>query len=594
MDDAVSPTRMQNELSRRVWDARYRLRSVEGLAERSLEESWDRVAAALAAAEPVRCAEWRSAFRAALADFKFLPGGRILAGAGAAAETTLANCFVGGVIDDSLDAVFERLRETAVTMQWGGGVGIDFSMLQPRGARAAGPVAYMRLFDVTCEALAGIGARRGAMMATLRCDHPDIEEFIDAKRDPARLRNFNLSVLVTDEFMAALAADREWPLRLPSGRQSSTALASRYPRRSTVNRPAARLVSARALWEKLVAAAYDSAEPGVLFIDRINRVNNLYYCENLVTTNPCGEVPLPPYGTCVLGSLNLPAFVRDEFSSKARFDHAAFESVAATAVRLLDDAVEAAVYPLREQAEEARATRRIGLGVTGLADALIMLGLRYDEPAGRAMAREIVERLRDAAYSASAELAIEKGCFPRFDRDAYLDGEYVRTLPERIRGRIASSGLRNSHLLAIAPAGTISVLANNVSSGIEPVFALETERRVRDPAGGTETHRCADYAYARWRETHTGPPPATFVLAGELPPAAHLEMVAALQPLIDGAIAKTINVAADLPRGELTGVFERAYALGLKGCTVFRPNSLTGSVLMPAAIRCCSPDHRSP
>lgn len=587
MDEAVAHVPWQNELSRRVWDTRYRQRSIEGLAERSLGETWERVATALAATEPTRQQEWRAAFRALLDDFAFLPGGRILAGAGAATETTLANCFVAGTLDDSLDVVFARLRESALTMQWGGGVGIDFSTLKPRGAGAAGPLAYMRIWDVTCESLSGIGARRGAMMATLRCDHPDIEEFIEAKRDPAQLRNFNLSVLVTDEFMAALAAGRDWPLCFPSELPSSPALVKRWPGFGTTSCTATRLLPARELWKKLVAAAYDVAEPGVLFIDRINRANNLYYREELVATNPCGEIPLPPHGACVLGSINLPLLVRDAFGPRAQLDFAALEDLAAMAVRLLDDAVEAAVYPLTEQAEQARATRRIGLGVTGLADALILLGLRYDEPAGRALASAVLERVRDAAYGASVDLAAEKGSFPLFERDAYLGGEFVGRLPASLRERIARDGIRNSHLLAIAPAGTISLLANNVSSGVEPVFALESERRVVDAHGAVETHRVADYAYVRWRETHAEPPPATFVVAEELAPAAHLEMVAALQPLVDGAIAKTINVAATLPQGELESVFERAYTVGLKGCTVFRPNPVTGSVLTSVTRRCC-------
>ncbi|RPI58206.1 MAG: ribonucleoside-diphosphate reductase, adenosylcobalamin-dependent, partial [Lysobacterales bacterium] len=305
-------------------------------------------------------------------------------------------------------------------------------------------------------------------------------------------------------------------------------------------------------------------------------------------TNPCGEVPLPPYGACVLGSLNLTAFVREPFGVGAKLDFAALEAIVPTAVRMLDDAVELSAYPLERQAEQARATRRIGLGVTGLADALIMLGLRYDSDEGRDLARAVLQRVRDAAYRASTDLAEQKGPFPRFDRDAYLAGEHARSLPDAIRERIARRGLRNSHLLAIAPAGTISLLANNVSSGIEPVFAIEGERRLVNDQGVVETYTIRDYAYALWSNRHPGPLPSAFVTAGDLTPNDHLEMLAALQPLVDSSISKTVNVPGDTPRGAMAAIFERAYALGAKGCTVFRPNSVTGSVLARTE-RCCRP-----
>ncbi len=488
----------QIELSRLVWERRYRYACpTDAVPERSIGETWDRVAGALARVESTGRAQWRQGFRRVLADFRFLPGGRVLAGADAAAAVTLANCFVSGAIDGD-SHVFERLAESARTLQWGGGVGCDFSGLPPRGPHAAGPLAFMRLWDAMCATVAATGARRGALMGTLRCDHPDIEEFIEAKRSGAELHHFNLSVAVTDEFMSCLETGRKWPLCFP---RSSSGISS--------------LVSARGLWEKLVAAAYDAAEPGVLFIDRINRANNLYYCERIATTNPCGEVPLPPDGVCVLGSLNLAVFVRDAFSSGAVFDLEELEHTAATAVRMLDNAVDASLYPLSRQAEQARSTRRIGLGVTGLGDALIMLGLRYDSAEGRDLARRVMERLRDAAYLASTELAVEKGSFPLFDRDAYLDGGYVRSLPPAIRDRIARNGIRNSHLLAIAPAGSISLLANNVSSGIEPVFALEGERTVVGDGGKGARHRVQDYAFSLWRREHDGAPPAVLRDLGE-------------------------------------------------------------------------------
>jgi ribonucleoside-diphosphate reductase alpha chain len=581
-------SRKQSELSHRVWESRYRYApTTDAVPERSLGETWDRVATALAGIEPARRVAWRRAFRGALDGFKFLPAGRILAGAGAATTATLANCFVMGRLDDSIDGTFERLKESAVTMRWGGGIGCDFSPLSARGAHAAGPLAHMRIWDAACEALSATGARRGAMMATLRCDHPDIEAFIAAKRDGTALHNFNLSVLVTDEFMAALEGGKQWPLRL--GSDASQPLEEHEPGLGESSNAIARLVSARGLWQKIVDAAYDCAEPGVLFIDRINRVNNLYYCEHIAATNPCGEVPLPPHGACVLGSVNLTAFVHEAFSRRASFDLAGLERIVPTAVRLLDDAVDVSTYPLPQQDEQAKATRRIGLGITGLGDALIMLGMRYDSEEGRGMAQRILTRVRDSAYRASTQLAAEKGVFGRFERDAYLAGEYVRSLPSEIRDRIARCGMRNSHLLAVAPAGTISLLANNVSSGVEPVFALEGQRRIVDERGVAGTHPVRDYAFALWREQNAGPVPPAFVTAAELTPDAHVEMVAALQPLVDGSIAKTINVPESLPRAELMHLFERAYALGVKGCTVFRPNAVTGAVLTPATERCCLP-----
>jgi ribonucleoside-diphosphate reductase alpha chain len=387
--------------------------------------------------------------------------------------------------------------------------------------------------------------------------------------------------------MAALAAGRKWPLSFPCA-ASAVPSGVHPPTSGTGSGAIVRLVSARELWEKIADAAHAAAEPGVLFIDRINRRNNLYYAEQIAVTNPCGEIPLPAHGACVLGSLNLTAFVREAFSRGASLDFAAIEAVVPTAVRMLDDAVELSAFPVDRQAEQARATRRIGLGLTGLADSLIMLGLRYDSDAGRDLARTVLQRIRDAAYRASTELAGEKGAFPLFARDAYLAGEQARSLPDAVRDRIARRGLRNSHLLAIAPAGTISLLANNVSSGIEPVFALEGERRFVNDEGMAETHAVRDYAYALWSAEHTGALPPAFVTAGELAPDDHLAMLAALQPFVDGSISKTLNVPADTPPGAIAGVFERAYALGAKGCTVFRPNTVTGSVLTSTG-SCCRP-----
>ncbi len=561
------------EISRLIWETRYR-----AAGEADIRASWQRVAQAIAQAEGDAAGVWIERFRALLDGFRFLPAGRILAGAGSGRHVTLFNCFVMGEIADDLEHIFEALKEGALTMQQGGGVGYDFSTLRPAGMVAAatgtiasGPVSFMHIWDAMCATMLSTGARRGAMMATLRCDHPDIETFVDAKRDPAVLRHFNVSVLVTDALMAAVADDGDWTLAFPG-------LAG------------TRTLKARALWQRILRAAYDTAEPGVLFVDTINRDNTLGSLETLSATNPCGEIPLPPYGACDLGSLNLTAFVTAPFSPAAQLDLDALAAATRLAVRFLDDVIDVSGYPLPTQAREARFKRRIGLGVTGLADALVLLGLRYDSDAARQRAAQTMQTVRDAAYRASIELAREKGAFPAFSRDAYLASGFASRLPPELREAIAAHGLRNSHVLAIAPAGTISLLANNCSSGIEPIFAGEAERRVLQPDGSYRTHSVIDFALQRWRALgNTGVPPA-FVEARQLDPLAHLAMQAALQPYVDNAISKTINVAAEMPFERFADLYRQAHALGLKGCTVFRPNAVTGAILSePAAerVQCC-------
>jgi ribonucleoside-diphosphate reductase alpha chain len=412
------------------------------------------------------------------------------------------------------------------------------------------------------------------MMATLRCDHPDIEAFIAAKREPGRLRNFNLSVLVTDAFMQAVAEDAEWPLVF-GGRTF-------------------KVLRARALWDAITRATYDYAEPGVLFIDRINRENNLYYCEHIGATNPCGEVPLPPHGACDLGSLNLTRFVVAPFTPSARIDHENLARTARVAVRLLDDAIDVSRFPLPAQAEQVHRSRRVGLGITGLADALVMLGLRYGSDESIRVAADTMRLITHAAYRASIEIAKEKASFPCFDRDKYLAGKFVRALPEDIRDGIAAHGIRNSHLTAIAPTGTISLLAGNVSSGLEPIFAVTSRRQVLDAAGVHREFVLNDRAIELWREATgaaDGLPPA-FVTMAELDVNAHLDMQAALQPYVDNAISKTVNVPADYPFEDFKRLYDAAYDRGLKGCTAFRPNPVTGSVLVAAgpdsAAPCCT------
>ena len=607
----MSDDGLTTPIARHIWETKYRWEGDGETGDRRPADTWRRVARALAAVEPREQAQWEERFFDSLAQLRFLPGGRILAGAGTHKRVTLFNCFVMGSIEDSMDGIFEALKEGALTMQQGGGVGYDFSTLRPAGSRArsggtiaSGPVSFMRIWDSMCETLISTGNRRGAMMGVLRCDHPDIETFIDAKRDGRELRQFNLSVLVTDDFMQAVREDHDWPLLFPAAQLGESPSDGELVMRTWSGRREAepcrvlRTVPARALWERLMRASYDVAEPGVLFIDRINHLNNLWYRERISATNPCGEIPLPPYGACDLGSINLPRFVQRPFTAQASLDHAAIEAEVRLAVRLLDNVIDASHFPLAQQQEQVRGSRRIGLGITGLADTLIMLDIRYDEPAARDSAAAIMRRICHTAYETSCELAQEKGAFPHFEPQAYLQGAFVQGLPAALREQIEKHGLRNSHLTAIAPTGTISLLADNVSSGLEPVFDFHVQRRIRQADGGYRSFAVEDYAHALWRALGNREgdalPPA-FVTARELSPQDHLQMQAAIQPHVDNAIAKTINIPEDFPFDAYQSVFEQAYELGLKGCTTFRPNPVTGAILTSqateaAAVHCCDID----
>ena len=562
--DRVAP------ISRQIWAAKYQLKTADGTpVDRTIEDTWRRVARSLAATE-ADPAHWEPRFYAALEDFKFLPAGRILSGADSARRVTLFNCFVMGDIADDLGGIFDNLREAALTMQQGGGIGYDFSSLRPRGAPvrgvgadASGPLSFMDVWDAMCRTIMSAGSRRGAMMATLRCDHPDIEAFIAAKREPGRLRNFNLSVLVTDAFMAAVDADADadWPLVF-DGRTYTT-------------------LRARDLWDGITRATYDYAEPGVLFIDRINARNNLAYCETIHSTNPCAEQPLPPYGACLLGSINLAALVVKPFTPEAYFDHDALADLVTVAIRMMDDTIDVSGFPLEAQRQEALAKRRIGLGMTGLADALMMMGLRYGTTEAADMAEIWALLLNRAAYLASTDIAAEKGVFPLFDRDRYLAGETVRNLPSDVRAAIAEHGIRNALLTSVAPTGTISLVADNVSSGIEPVFAHGYIRRVKEPDGSTREEEVSDHAVRLFRTMFGAgaPLPDHFVTAQDLTPAEHVRMQAAVQRHVDSAISKTVNVPEDIAFTAFQEVYRDAYRSGCKGCTTYRPNAITGSVL---------------
>ncbi|MCW7537228.1 adenosylcobalamin-dependent ribonucleoside-diphosphate reductase [Aquabacterium sp. A7-Y] len=561
--------------------------------ERSADAVRERVARALAAVEaPEQRAGWQQRFLDAQ-QRGFIPAGRINSAAGTELSATLINCFVQPVGDsitqteDGHPGIYAALAEAAETMRRGGGVGYDFSRIRPRGAwvgstqsSASGPVSYMRVFDRSCETVESAGARRGAQMAVLRCDHPDIEEFIHAK-DAGELRNFNISVGVTDAFMEAVEADAEVELRhrAEPGAAQKAAGAERQADGSWVYRR----LPARALWEQIMRSTWDHAEPGVLFLDRINADNNLGYCETIASTNPCGEQPLPAYGCCCLGSIDLTRCVRHPFAADASFDSAAFVEVAQVAVRMLDNVLEATHWPLPQQQAEARNKRRIGLGLTGLGDALVMLGLRYDSEPARAMARRIVETLRDAAYEASVELARERGAFPLFDAALFFrPGNFASRLPAALKERIRSHGLRNSHLLSIAPTGTISLaFADNASNGIEPAFSWTYTRRKRRPDGSFSEYAVEDHAWRLWRHLHGEEAPLTpaFVTALEMSAQAHQEMVAAVAPYVDTSISKTVNVPEDYPYADFQDLYLRAWKSGLKGLATYRPNTVLGAVL---------------
>ena len=554
-------------IAKAIWDMKYRFKEADGTPiDRSVEDSWRRIARALAEVEK-EPAVWEERFYGALAGFKFLPAGRITAGAGTGRNVTLFNCFVMGTVPDSMGGIFDGLKEAALTMQQGGGIGYDFSTIRPRGAEvkgvaadASGPLSFMDVWDAMCRTIMSAGSRRGAMMATMRCDHPDVEAFIEAKKDPARLRMFNLSVLVTDPFMDAVKADGPWELVF-DGRVYRT-------------------VQARDLWNKIMRNTYDFAEPGVIFIDRINKANNLEYVETIAATNPCGEQPLPPYGACLLGSINMATLVTAPFTAQAEMDPKALADLVRLAVRMMDNVVDASRFPLPQQEAEARAKRRIGLGVTGLADALLMLGLRYGSPEAAAQTEKWMHAIARASYLASVDLAKEKGAFPLFDAKGYLASGNMMQMDADVRAAIETHGIRNALLTSIAPTGTISLYAGNVSSGIEPVFAYAYTRKVLQKDGSRTEEEVVDYAVRLWRELKGDAPlPDYFVNAQTLPPLDHVRMQAAAQKWVDSSISKTINCPEDISFDAFKEVYMAAWDQGCKGCTTYRPNDVTGSVL---------------
>lgn len=549
------------DISREVWDMKYRYKTADGKPiDQTVEDTYRRVAKALSSVEKDPD-YWYPRFYWALDNYRFTPAGRILAGAGTGRNVTLFNCFVMGTIPDSMDGIFSMLKEAAITMQQGGGIGYDFSTIRPKGtlvkgvdADASGPLTFMDVWDAMCRTVMSAGSRRGAMMATMRCDHPDIEDFITAKRDPNRLRMFNVSVLVTDKFMEAVKNNDNWDLVF-DGRVYKT-------------------LKAKTLWDRIMLATYSYAEPGVIFIDRINEENNLNYMETISATNPCGEQPLPPYGACLLGSINLSAFYyRGEF---------AFEEMKRTvsiATRMLDNVVDVSKFPLKKQKDEALAKRRIGLGITGLGDVLALLGMKYGSDEAVAFTEKVLSTISDTAIRTSVALAIEKGAYPAYD-EALLDSGYMKRQPEEVRELIQTHGIRNALLTSIAPTGTISLYAGNVSGGIEPIFALQYDRKILQKDGSHTKQTVKNWSVRKWEEENPGVPlPDSFVTAQTLSPIDHIKMQEVAQKYIDSSISKTVNVPETISFDDFANVYLEAYNRGCKGCTTYRPNDVTGSVL---------------
>jgi ribonucleoside-diphosphate reductase alpha chain len=551
-------------IAEQIWDMKYRYKKYDGTPiDLTVQDTWRRIANTLASIEEDQegCEE---TFYKALESFKFIPAGRINAGAGTGGRNvTLFNCFVMGTLPDSLTGIFDGLKEAVVTMQQGGGIGYDFSTLRPQGAEvkgvaadSSGPLSFMDVWDTSCKTIMSAGVRRGAMMATMRCDHPDIEKFVEAKRDPLRLRMFNMSVLVTDRFMKAVQTDSDFDL-IFEGKVFKT-------------------INAKSLWDKVMLSTYNYAEPGVIFIDKINQMNNLNYCETIAATNPCGEQPLPPYGACLLGSINLVALLKDDYA----IDEVELKNTVAVAIRMLDNVIDVSKFPLDKQMVEAYEKRRIGLGVTGLADALALGGITYGSEEAVAWTNRIMKLISVTAYQTSIDLAKEKGSFPAFEVEGYLNSGNMKKMPKAIREQVREFGIRNALLTSIAPTGTISLYAGNVSSGIEPIFALEYDRKILQKDGSRTIDTVTDYGVLKWRRDNPELGlPESFVTAQTLDPHSHLVMQAAAQRWVDSSISKTINVPEDINFDSFKEVYFEAWKLGCKGCTTYRPNDVTGSVL---------------
>lgn len=582
----TEPAKFNQPISEQIWRDKYKFKNdnPDFPNDEKVEDTWSRVAKATAKNQ-----DQYNEFYAAMEDFKFLPAGRIIAGAGTGRDVTLFNCYVMGTIPDSMVGIFDMLKEAALTLQQGGGIGYDFTPLRPKNslvkgvdADASGPTSFMDVWDAMCRTIMSAGARRGAMMATMRCDHPDIVDFITAKKDPLRLRMFNVSVLVTDAFMEAVKNDHNWDL-----------IHSVKAKSSHVQREDGKYyystIKARDLWDMIIQSTYDQAEPGVIFIDRINKENNLWYLEEIAATNPCGEQPLPPYGACLLGSINLTKFVINPFTDTASINYDLLTKTVESAVKLLDAVIDVSNFPIPQQKAEALYKRRMGLGVTGLADMLAMLKIKYGSEHAVDTTKTIMDEISKSAYYASIQLAKDLGPCPATlevsDREKFIKSGFMSRIPKRFKRNILEYGIRNSLLTSIAPTGTISLYAGNVSSGIEPIFAPSYTRKVLEKDGSKREEQVMDYAvkaYHEWRKENDIEDetlPDYFVTAQTLKPIDHLVMQAAAQEYVDSAISKTINCPKDISSEDFKEVYEKAYELECKGCTTYRPNDITGSVI---------------
>jgi ribonucleoside-diphosphate reductase alpha chain len=552
--------------------------------DKSIEDTLHRVARAIAVNEQ-NARHWESKFEEILLGKYFLPGGRIIANAGTQrTEVTMFNCYVMNTIEDSIEGIFDTVKDSAVTQKQGGGVGFDFSTLRPKDShikgcesKSSGPISFMQVLDSTCRTIMSAGQRRGAQMGVMRCDHPDIESFITAKRGNSALQMFNLSVAITEKFIQAVKHNEDWEL--------------------SFNGQVHKTIRATELWDLIMQSTYDFAEPGFILMDKINEMNNLYYCETIAATNPCGEQPLPPYGACLLGSLNLTKFVKNPFEKNAEIDYDKIREVTRTAVRLLDNVIDLSGYPLPQQRDEARRKRRMGIGITGLADMFIFMGVRYGSAKSLEIASEVMQAITNSAYEASIGIAKEKGSFPLLEEAKYCRGKFVEQLPEEIRAGIKNFGLRNSHLISIAPTGTISLLAGNVSSGLEPIFAFKYNRRIRNGEEDDFTEvEVTDYAYRKYieyvgRAVKDEDLPDYFVTTDDVTPEEHINIQAALQKYVDSSISKTINVPPDYPFDKFKDIYMYAHSKGLKGCTTFRPSEhITGILTKTEDKKSAEPD----
>lgn len=584
-------------ISQEIWEKKYRYQYETPF------ETWARIAEALSSVEetPELQKKWKAKFYSSLEKFKFLPAGRIISGAGTGRRVTLSNCFTMGTIPDSLDGIFDNLKEAALTMQQGGGIGYDFSTIRPKGAKvlkvdsdASGPLSFMDVWDSMCRTIISAGSRRGAMMATMRCDHPDVFDFINAKSDPGRLRMFNMSVLITDDFMKAVEENDSWDLVF--AKEPSSSLKNNSPVPSNANKHSQRAngkyiyrtVRARDLWDEIMRSTYAQAEPGVIFIDRINEDHNLNYLETIATTNPCGEKPMGPYASCLLGSINLTQFIKNPFYVSVSFDETVLKRTVKNAIRMMDNVIETGMFPLGKQLIKAKKDRQLGLGVTGLADALAMMGVRYGSKEAAMLAGNWMKMINHAAYNASIDLAKEKGAFQTFEADGFLaEGTHASRLPDNMKKRIRKYGIRNSLVTSIAPTGTISLYAGNVSSGIEPIFAPAYTRKILEKNGTHTEQLVEDYAVTLYREFCEDNDvefdienlPIFFPTTNDLSPSEHIVMQAALQQNVDSSISKTVNLPEDISFEDFKGVYWLAYESGCKGCTTYRPNDITGSIL---------------